>query len=95
MIPQGAETMPLSLDELQLFASNWCPDCYTAFQITMDEDIVCFCVYDWMCRKTISELCTLQVDGRTIPKRLAMELNVGNLFDQMQAIWEEHRKEMV
>ena len=95
MIRREAKALPLTLEEIQTFASDWCPDCYQDFQITMEGEVVCFRVKEWTCRKTISDLCTLQIDGRMIPQRLAMELNVSNLFDNMQEIWEQDRKGLI
>lgn len=41
MIRREAKALPLTLEELQTFASDWCPDCYQDFQITMEGEIVC------------------------------------------------------
>lgn len=31
MIRREANALPLTLEELQTFASDWCPDCYQDF----------------------------------------------------------------
>lgn len=86
-IRRETNTEPLTLEEIWDLASHWCPDCYQDFQISMDGDRLFFSVCGWTHSETIEALCTLH----TFPMRLAMELNLGTLFDNMQDIWERER----
>lgn len=86
-IRRETNTEPLTLEEIRDLASHWCPDCYQDFQISMEEDRLFFSVCGWEHLETIDALCTLH----TLPMRLAMELNLGTLFDNMQDIWERER----
>lgn len=90
-IYRKAGTEPLTLEEIRTLASHWCPECYSEFQISMEGNTVLFTVCGWTFRKTIEQLCVLQTADKPFPVRLAMELNLGTLFDNMQDIWERER----